>query len=234
MTSSQITYAGHAAFFIESRGKTLAIDPWLKGNPLCPEELQNPDKLNTIVLTHGHADHASEAIGLAKRTGATVIGIIELTNLLVRDGLSESQVIPMNKGGTVENSGFKVTLTNAFHSNSYESSTGTEYAGEACGVVINDGSTSIYHAGDTCLFSDISLIREFYKPQVALLPIGDHFTMGPKEAAKAAELIGSKTLIPMHYKTFDLLTGTAAEFKEACSKLEAEVVELNPGKSLEV
>lgn len=231
MSIKSLTYAGHSAVLLETDRFTVGIDPWLEGNPRCPQQLLNPKDLKLIVLTHGHADHASDALRLAKSCNATIAATWELAMIMGREGVPESQLIPMNKGGTVEFEGLKVTLTHALHSSSYDTKSGPVYAGEACGAVVSDGRTTIYHAGDTALFSDMALIKEHYAPQVGLLPIGDRFTMGPKEAAHAAKLLGIKTAIPIHYATFGLLTGTAQDFSEQCRKVGVECVALEPGEA---
>lgn len=228
-----ITYCGHSAVLIECDGLTVGIDPWLEGNPLCPPNLINPPSLDIIVLSHGHSDHAGDTPRLAKKYGCKIVATWELATLFGEEGVSGEQLAPMNKGGTIELSGLKISLTHALHSSSFDSPTrGTLYAGEACGIVISDGTNTIYHAGDTALFSDMSLIRERYKPQVALLPIGDRFTMDPEEAAQAAKLIGASKNIPIHYNTFPLLTGTAEQFSTACTNSGATASVMEPGATL--
>lgn len=228
---STLTFAGHSAVFIEAGDKTIAIDPWLESNPKCPENLKNPEKIDLIVLTHGHSDHASDAARLAKSYGSTLAATYELAVIMVSEGVPEQNVQFMNKGGTIEWEGLKITLTNAFHSSSYDTANGPVYAGEPCGVILQDGSFTIYHAGDTCLFKDMKLIGKRYEPDLALLPIGDRFTMGPEEAAKAAKYVRAKAAIPIHFGTFPLLTGTAEEFKEACLPLGIDTITLQPGES---
>lgn len=233
MAQSLLTYAGHSAFFVHMNGATIAIDPWLQGNPRCPEDLKNPKALDLIVLSHGHSDHASDAVRLAKQTGAAVAATWELAMIMIKEGVAQEKVMPMNKGGTIDHQGIKITLTNAFHSSSYDTQHGPVYAGEACGIVLQDGSQTIYHAGDTALFADMALIGSTYKPSIALLPIGDRFTMGPKEAAQAAGIVGAEVNIPMHFKTFDVLTGTAEEFGAACKSVgNLKARELEPGQAL--
>lgn len=232
MTKRSITYAGHSAVFVELGGKKIAIDPWLRGNPLCPPTLQNPKDTTIIVLSHGHSDHASDAVRIQKESGAILAATYELAMVMIAEGVPSSHVIPMNKGGSVTVEGVTITLTNAYHSSSYDTKSGPVYAGEACGVVVSSKGGSVYHAGDTSLFDDIKLIGEKFRPDVALVPIGDRFTMGPEEAAQAALWSTCKLALPIHYKTFDLLTGTYEEFAGACSRLGVECRELAPGESL--
>jgi L-ascorbate metabolism protein UlaG (beta-lactamase superfamily) len=232
MTKRSITYAGHSAVFVELGGKRIAIDPWLRGNPLCPPQLQSPKGTDIIVLSHGHSDHASDAVRVQKESGALLAATYELAMIMIAEGVPSNQVIPMNKGGSVTIDNVTITLTNAYHSSSYDTKTGTVYAGEASGIVLSSAGVSVYHAGDTSLFADIKLIGETFKPHVALLPIGDRFTMGPEEAAQAAAWSKCTLALPIHYKTFDLLTGTYEEFSRSCSKLGVESRELAPGESL--
>lgn len=230
-----LTYAGHSAVILNADTYVAAIDPWLN-NPLCPANLKHPQKLDLIVLTHGHADHASDVPALAQKTKAKVAATYELAQILAKEGVPESQLIFMNKGGCVTVDGLTVSLVHALHSNSFDTKHGPVYAGEACGVVIKDGHSSIYHAGDTALFSDMKLIGEIHKPTVACLPIGDCFTMGPKDAARAAELIGAPTVVPIHYATFPLLTGTAEAFEKAvherCGDKGPKAAAVGPGQML--
>jgi L-ascorbate metabolism protein UlaG (beta-lactamase superfamily) len=229
----RITFAGHSAVFIECAGKRIAIDPWLKGNPSCPEELHAQKQLDLIVLTHGHSDHASDAVRVAHDTGAQLAATYELAMIMISEGVHHNHVHPMNKGGSIQLGPITVTLTNAFHSSSFDTRHGPVYAGEACGVIVSTDTWTVYHAGDTALFSDMKLIGDTYKPDVALLPIGDRFTMGPKDAAVAASLLRCGIAIPIHYKTFPLLTGTYEEFSKECALHGIEAVELAPGETRE-
>ena len=232
--SNRLTYLGHSAVILSIGGKTIGIDPWLLGNPRCPEKLQTPDSLDLIALTHGHSDHAGDAPRLAKALGSHIAATYELAMLMIEEGVSQNHVHPMNKGGTLNWNGISVSLTHALHSSSYDTAKGPVYAGEACGLVIHSGKNTIYHAGDTSLFSDLKLIGERYRPQIALLPIGDRFTMGPAEAAEAAKLVGCKIAIPIHYKTFAALTGTAEEFGKECAKRGIEARVLEPGEGMDL
>ncbi len=229
MNERSITYAGHSAVFVKIAGKQIAIDPWLQGNPLCPEALQNPSDIDIIALTHGHSDHAGDVVRLSKSTSAYIAATFELAMILIGEGIPAERVIPMNKGGAVQINGVSLRLTNALHSSSYDTAHATLYAGEACGIIVSSPEWSVYHAGDTELFSDMRLIGELYAPHVALLPIGDRFTMGPREAARAASMVKCKLAIPIHHNTFSVLTGTSAEFSAECSKYGVEMVELQPG-----
>jgi L-ascorbate metabolism protein UlaG (beta-lactamase superfamily) len=232
MSSPTITFAGHSAVFIEIGEKKIAIDPWLQGNPRCPQTLMNPSDLDLIVLTHGHADHASDVVRICGLNNAKIAATYELAMIIIGEGVDSSRVIPMNKGGSVTIDSVTITLTQAQHSSSFDSPTrGTLYAGEACGVIVATDEYCIFHAGDTELFSDLALIGELYQPQVALLPIGDRFTMGPSQAAMAAHLLGVAVAIPIHYGTFDLLTGSAHIFRERCAEQEIQAIELAPGTS---
>ncbi len=238
MNRAKIQFLGHSAMILTTEnGKTIALDPWLD-NPNCPKDFVRPGKLDFIGLSHGHSDHASNAIELAKSTGATVFATFELLMLLVKEGLPEKQIQPMNKGGTIVlNGGLEVTLTHAFHSSSYDTPDGrTIYAGEPCGIVIRlESGRTVYFAGDTALFSDMSLIGKKFKPQLACLPIGDRFTMGPDDAAEAAALIGAEIVVPIHFATFPLLSGTPERFAAALKSVGAKsrMAALEPGQILE-
>lgn len=184
------------------------------------------------MLTHGHDDHAGDAVSLSRKTRATIVCIVELAGLLVADGAVNEKVVGMNKGGSHVFNGLKVTLTHAMHSSSFGPN--SAYAGEPCGVILTDDKRSIYHAGDTALFGDMRLIGEFYHPEIALLPIGDHYTMNPLEAAYAARLMGATTAIPIHHSTFPVLTGKPEVFREKCSEYGINAKILRPGERMPV
>jgi L-ascorbate metabolism protein UlaG (beta-lactamase superfamily) len=229
LNGAEITWLGHATFLIKSsRGKHLVTDPWL-GNPKCPPAYRNLDRADIITVSHGHFDHMGDAVELAQRTGAVVVSNFEIANWLEAAGAPKT--IGMNKGGTIAVDGIRLTMVQAVHSSGISTPTGLAYGGEAAGFVITleDGLT-LYHAGDTGVFGDMALIRELYRPDIALLPIGGHFTMGPKEAAYAVELLRPTQVIPMHFGTFDVLTGTPAELG-ALIQGDVELVALEPGET---
>ncbi len=230
---ARLIFFGHATTLIETdSGKRIMIDPFLEENPLCPDNLQNPSPLDIICLTHGHYDHVSSLLPLAEQSDAEICATYELCSLLTVDGIAEDRLQRMNKGGSIDIDEIRISLVQAMHSNSYQCSDGsTHYAGEACGVVIElESGEAIYHAGDTCLFSDMRLIAEKFSPRIALLPIGDRFTMGPDDAAQAVDILKPEIVIPIHHSTFPALTGTPEEFERLCEGSESSVVTLAPGE----
>ena len=208
--ATTLTWLGHAAYRIDTpAGTRLYVDPFLEGNPSCPEGERAPERCDLVVLTHGHDDHVGSAVALAERFSCPVIAQVEVRGWLSTQGLSADMSQSPNKGGTVRVGDVRVTLTDANHSSSTFADGTFVYLGESCGVVLRpDDGPTIYIAGDTNVFGDMALIRRIYAPDVAVLPIGDHFTMGPEEAAVAAELVGAPRVIPSHYGTFPILTGT--------------------------
>jgi L-ascorbate metabolism protein UlaG (beta-lactamase superfamily) len=233
----KLTWIGHASFILETPGgKRALIDPWMTGNPVCPDSLHDPGDVDLILLSHGHSDHTGDVVRLAKeKSPAAVICMIELGDYLGSKGVEN--IIGGNKGGTLSAEGVSVTLTHAFHSSSYGEEDGTiVYTGEPAGLIITlENGFRIYFAGDTTVFGDMALIGELYKPDFAMLPIGDFFTMGPMEAAKAVELLGVKHVLGMHYGTFPLLTGTPQGLRDELAKRglnDVEVEELKPGETL--
>lgn len=228
----KITWLGHATFRFEtSSGKRILIDPFLKNNPKCPEGEKTQENLDLILVTHGHGDHIDDLIETAQG-GAKVIAMVELANWLSGQGIDN--VVEMNKGGTVDADGIKVHMTHAIHSAGIETPEGVIYGGEPAGYVIEfEDGFKIYHAGDTCVFSDMALIAKLLEPDIALLPIGDHFTMGPRSAAEAIRLLRVNTVIPMHYGTFGLLHGTPEQLRKETVDIEGlEIIEMEPGQTL--
>lgn len=230
MTDLKLTWLGHSAFLLEAEIKVL-IDPFISGNPKAPcgPEDMEPD---IIAVTHGHADHLGDTIDIGARTGCRIISIHEVANYIKSKGVFAEG---MNKGGTANVEGITFTMTEALHSSSIDASGFSFDGGCPAGFVIKIGGHSIYHAGDTGVFGDMRLIGELYEPEVALLPIGDRFTMGIKEAVKAVELIRPKIAIPVHYNTFEVIEQDPEEFKRAVeAKGETKVLIIHPGESIEL
>jgi len=211
-TSVKAHWLGHSAFHLETPGrKHILIDPFLSGNPQTPDDWKEPDEVDFILLTHGHEDHVGDTLEIAKRTGCTVASPVELSRLLVgKHGLDEDQAIEFNKGGTVDFDEFSVTMVNANHSSSFQG----DYAGEPSGLILSfEDDIAVYHMGDTNIFADLKIYGDIYRPHVALVPMGDHYTMGPEEAAMAVDMVRAKIAIPIHYGTMPVLTGDPNEFK---------------------
>jgi L-ascorbate metabolism protein UlaG (beta-lactamase superfamily) len=234
MKGNRITYFGHSTFSLTTpSGHVALIDPWVMTNPVCPAALKDVPRLNVIFLTHAHGDHLGDLLALAKLHKPKIVAIFETYLWLASKGF-EHETSPMGKGGSQSVGEFQVTMTHAFHSNSIDDNGVMLYGGEPAGYVIRmPGGFTIYHAGDTSLFGDMKLIGELYKPELAMLPIGDRFTMGPREAAYAIRLLGVKHVIPIHYGTFPFLTGTVEEFRNETRDIAGlRIHALKPGESL--
>ncbi len=231
LKGTKVTWLGHATVLVETAaGLTLLIDPFLQHNPSYPKDYVLPEKIDYVLLTHGHMDHTADAVPVAQKHGATIVGIYELTSYLTGKGAEKT--IGMNLGGTVALPGVDVTMVEAKHSSSIQEGDQIVYLGEAAGLVLTiaDGPV-IYHAGDTAVFSDMKLIQALYKPELAILPIGGHFTMGPKEAVLAVEYLQPKQILPVHWGTFPPLKGTPEQLAALLpdGKIVARV---KPGQSL--
>jgi L-ascorbate metabolism protein UlaG (beta-lactamase superfamily) len=229
MPDASLTWLGHGSFRLDSTGgKRVYVDPWLD-NPKCPDSEKDPERCDVIALTHGHGDHVGSAVDLSKQFGPLpIVALVELKAWLKEQGAQTDDVPGSNKGGTVEADGIKYTFVNAFHSSGAPDGT---YVGEAAGLVVElENGKKIYFAGDTCVFLDMQLIARIYSPDVAVLPIGGHFTMDPREAAVACELLGSPRIVPCHYGTFPLVGGTPDELKRLAPDANIEVIE--PGESI--
>jgi L-ascorbate metabolism protein UlaG (beta-lactamase superfamily) len=228
----EITWLGHATFVIDTGSQRILIDPWVQNNPACPDHLSDPSPIDVMLITHAHFDHIGDAVELGRATGAQMVSIAETSKWLGSKGLEN--LIEMNKGGTVEIAGCRAHMTHAVHSCGITDGDQVIYGGEAAGYVLElEGGFRIYHAGDTAVFSDMALIGKLLSPDIAMLPIGDHYTMGPRSAAEAVRMLGVKTVIPMHMGTFPVLTGTPDDLRKEAADVDGlEVVELEPGERI--
>jgi L-ascorbate metabolism protein UlaG (beta-lactamase superfamily) len=233
MPGVSVTWLGHAAFRIDSPGgKRIYLDPWLS-NPSFPQDEPEPERMDVMAITHGHTDHLGEAVELGRRFSPRVVAIAELASWLEGQGVQGASSGGMNKGGTQEVDGVRFTMTNAVHSSGFIGDGEPVYLGEPAGFVIGfENGTKLYFAGDTAVMSDMQLIGRLYEPEVAVLPVGDHFTMGPREAAVAVELLGAKRMLACHYGTFPVLTGTPEECRKLVS--DCEVLAPRPGETIEL
>ena len=223
----KLTWLGHATFRIETPGgKTVIIDPWIMGNPACPESEKKVKKSISCCARTDTATTSATQSKSARQHNPVVVGIPELARWLGKKGAK--QIAEMNKGGTQTVGDIKVTMVHADHSCGIQDGDEMIYGGEACGYVIEfSNGVKIYHAGDTNVFGDMAIIRELYAPDIAMIPIGDHYTMGPREAAYACNLLKPKTVIPMHFGTFPVLTGRPGELQKLVPGIE--VLEMKPG-----
>ena len=221
----KIRWLGHSGFEIELANKILLIDPWLTGNPLAAVTASDIKKADIVCVTHDHGDHLGDAIEICKRTGATFVAIYELSVYAEEQGVKN--VVGINIGGTAKIKGIRITLVQAFHSST---------RGAPTGFVITAEEKSLYHAGDTGLFGDMKLIGEIHRPDVALIPIGDYYTMGPREAAEAVRLVKPAVVVPMHYQTFPVLESSAEDFIKLVKEKAptVKVVALKPGDTYQV
>ena len=227
----KITWLGHAAFEIRfDGGEVLLLDPWIEGNPAYPKNY-DLQKADVIAVSHGHGDHLGDVVPLAKKFDAKVFAMVEIAGWCAGKGVKNT--IGFNKGGTVDLGFAKLTMTHALHSSSIQDGDNSIYGGEAAGFILTlkDGRRA-YFAGDTAIFSEMGLYADVYHPELAFLPIGDHYTMGPEEAAYAARLLKVKQVIPMHYGTFPILVGRPAELEEKLSGTGIEVLTLKQGQPI--
>lgn len=230
MAALSITWYGHSTFVLTTPGgKRIVFDPWLTGNPKTPPGAKI-DTADVICVSHGHSDHSGDVVAVARATGAPVVAVYELANWFQGKGLKD--VIGMGVGGTVVVKGLAISMTPALHTSSIEEDGTVHYVGLATGFVVRlEDGRAIYFAGDTALFGDMRMIRELYAPEIAFLPIGDHYTMDPAAAAKACEMLGVRQVVPMHYGTFPALTGSPETLKKLVEPMGVDVLVLKPGET---
>jgi len=230
---NRLTWLGHSTFRITTpSGKVIFVDPWIQGNPACPEAEKNVEQADFLLVTHGHFDHIADAVEIGKKHKPKTVAIYETATWLESKGVPNT--IGMNKGGTMNLGEIEVTMVNAIHSCGITDGDKIVYGGEAAGYIIRlPGGLNVYHSGDTSVFGDMKLIAELYAPEVAMLPIGDFYTMGPREAAHAIRLLGVKHMIPMHFGTFPALPGNPDRLRELTTGISGlEIHALKPGESI--
>jgi L-ascorbate metabolism protein UlaG (beta-lactamase superfamily) len=231
MGTLSITWLGHSTFIITTPGgKRIVTDPWLEGNPACPADRKRIEAADVILLSHGHSDHSGDVVNVARATGAPVITINEARLWLEQKGVKNVQ--GLNFGGTVTVAGLEVSLVPAVHTSSVVENDVNVYLGEPAGFVVKiETGQRFYFAGDTAIFGDMRLIAELYAPEIAFLPIGDYYTMGPEAAALACQMLGIRQVVPMHYGTFPILTGTPDRLKALVEPKGVDVLVLKPGET---
>ncbi len=227
------TWVGHGTWKARSaKGKTIYIDPWVMNNPVAPDALKKVERCDLMLITHGHFDHVHDALEIAKATKPKIVTNFEIGAWLGSKGVAGDSIIGINQGGTVDVDGIKITLVHAEHSCGISDGDKILYGGTACGFVIEfENGFTIYFAGDTDVFGDMTLISELSEFDVAFLPIGDFYTMGPLRAAKAVSLLGVKTVVPMHFGTFPALTGRPKALQGLVGP-GVKVLDINPGDTV--
>ena len=231
MSRLSMTWLGHSTFIIVTPGgKRIVTDPWLDANPMCPPDRKKIDRADLILVSHGHFDHTGDVAAVSRATNAPIVAVFELAQWFEGKGLKNVQ--GMGIGGTISVAGLEVSMTPAIHTSSVVENDVARYVGEPTGFVVRmENQQAFYFAGDTALFGDMQLIREMHQPDIAFLPIGDHYTMGPAAAARACALLGVRQVVPMHYGTFPVLTGTPDRLKTLVQAHGVDVLVLAPGET---
>jgi L-ascorbate metabolism protein UlaG (beta-lactamase superfamily) len=230
--TASIRWLGHSTFHVTSAaGTKVLFEAWVDSNPACPDDWKRLDEVDLVLVSHGHGDHVQDVAAIQQRSGALVAGAFDLMPWVIEQGVPEDRFVDFGKGGTIELAGVQFTMVDAKHGSSTPDG---RYAGEPAGFVVEfEDGYCVYHAGDTCVFSDMALIGELYQPDIALLPIGGHYTMDPRQAAKAVELLGVREVLGMHYATFPPLAGRPADLRARVDD-DVTVHELAPGESLQL
>ncbi|HMI30228.1 MAG TPA: metal-dependent hydrolase [Candidatus Limnocylindrales bacterium] len=227
-----MTWIGHGTVLYRSaKGKNVLVDPWVDSNPAAPPAAKNLPPIDLMLVTHGHHDHVADLIPIATKHSPDIVCILEMAHHYETKGVQKLH--GMNKGGTLELQGIRSTMVHAVHSSSILDGDRLVPVGEPAGFVIEfENGTRVYHAGDTAVFSDMKLIAEIYHPSIAVLPIGDHYTMSPLEAAVAARMLAVHSVLPIHHSTFPALTGTPAAFRKHLEGSGIEILDVRPGETV--
>lgn len=235
LQGAKVKWYGHATVLVTTKkGTAILIDPWFEGNPAFPKNAPMPERVDLILCTHGHSDHVSDAVAMSKKYRAPILAMVELAAWLARQGAEKT--VGMNLGGSYVLADVTVSLVDAKHSTGMDDKGAGRmlYGGIANGFVLEiEGSSTLYHAGDTTVFGDMKLIGDLYHPQLAMLPIGGYYTMGPRLAAHAAKLLGCEQVLPIHYGTFPVLTGTPEQLRQELAGSPIEVRDIKAGETLE-
>ncbi|WP_157019025.1 metal-dependent hydrolase [Mesorhizobium xinjiangense] len=234
----KLTWYGHSAFRIEAADATILIDPFLTGNPSWDKGWEDAaEGVTHVLLTHGHNDHVGDALAILKKTGAMLVANFEICMYMVGQGVDQSKINPGNHGGTVDCGGFTTTFVQALHSSSFGADDGTNtYLGNPAGLILHfHGERTLYHMGDTDIFSDMALINELHQPQIGLVPVGDRFTMGGAVAALACRrFFDFETVIPCHFGSFPIIDQSADKFVDGMAGAGADVLTPSVGEAIEL